>query len=139
MSSDVTNSPTSGSMTSTSARSSRSMERSVEHEQLFVFGAAQPVHEHACTSGAGRPLGEQAGQEQLGERCRRHPLDGIDAGLTMDAQTDRDGAGVDPEQGLRSAREGAASEGDTERAGTAVGKLRDPLHAGQIGTATCRG
>ena len=44
------------------------VERAIEHEQLFVLGAAQAIDEHPCPAGSRGSLGQQTGQQQLGER-----------------------------------------------------------------------
>lgn len=86
-----------------------------EHEQLFVFGAAQSVQDHGDAAGmARRPLGQQRRQQQIGD-----PGGGLhrlvaDTGLAMDAQAQGQAAGFDPEQRRRLPGQGAAVEGHAE-------------------------
>lgn len=89
----------------------------VEHEQLFVLGGAQAVDQHGdvavvAAGGAGGFLGEDAFDQQ-----RRDALGGVhlvagDAGLAVDAQAQGVFALRHGEQGLVSAGQGAAGEGD---------------------------
>jgi hypothetical protein len=103
-----------------------------EDEQLFVLGAPEPVeHDGGPAPHAFRGVFEQRVHEEFRDAAGRQQFRRPNARLAVDAHPDLHLAGLDGEQGLGLAWQGAAGEGYADAAGDGVGllgRLLDAVH-----------
>ncbi len=104
----------------------------VDDEQLLIFRGTEAVEQHChppdvAVLAAFRFLGQHSVHQNVGDIRRAAARPGLDAGLTVDAETDAHPAIRDGEQRMVCSGQRASGEGHPERPGPVVGAPGQPL------------